>query len=121
MLNVSYKTLKRFCEENNFVKQSNNDFTDNQLDNHVSQFINDHPNIGSIHTMGYIQGNTNLRPTRQRVRESLARVDPDGLELRRIVCQRRFIRRVYNVEGPHHLWHMDGHHKLIRYGLITHG
>ena len=23
--------------------------------------------------------------------------------------------------GPHDLWHHDGHHKLIRYGLITHG
>lgn len=32
-----------------------------------------------------------------------------------------FYRRVYNVAGPHHLWHHDGHHKLIRYGLITHG
>ena len=28
---------------------------------------------------------------------------------------------VYNVKGPHHLWHMDGHQKLIRYGPITHG
>ena len=25
------------------------------------------------------------------------------------------------MAGPHHLWHHDGHHKLIRYGLITHG
>ena len=25
------------------------------------------------------------------------------------------------MEGPHHLWHHDGHHKLIKYGLITHG
>jgi hypothetical protein len=31
-----------------------------------------------------------------------------------------FDRRVYNVKGPHHLWHHDGHHKRIRYGLITH-
>jgi predicted nucleic acid-binding Zn finger protein len=23
------------------------------------------------------------------------------------------VRRVYNVPGPNHLWHMDGHHKLI--------
>lgn len=28
---------------------------------------------------------------------------------------------MYNVKGPHHLWHMDGHHKLIRYRLVTHG
>ena len=28
---------------------------------------------------------------------------------------------MYNARGPHHLWHNDGHHKLIRYELITHG
>ena len=33
----------------------------------------------------------------------------------------RYVRRVYNVARPHHLWHHDEHHKLIRYGLITHG
>ena len=30
-------------------------------------------------------------------------------------------RREYVVPGPHHLWHIDGHHKLIKYGLVTHG
>ena len=65
--------------------------------------------------------NTIYRPTRDRVRESILRVDPDGLEARRYISQRRIVRRVYDVAGPHHLWHMDGHHKLIRYGLITHG
>ena len=50
----AYKTLKRFCEENNFIKQCDDDFTNIQLDNHVSQFVNNHPNIGSIYTIGYI-------------------------------------------------------------------
>jgi hypothetical protein len=36
-------------------------------------------------------------------------------------CTFFHVRRVYNVPGPNHLWHMDGHHKLIRYGLVTHG
>ena len=49
------------------------------------------------------------------------RVDHEGSEERRRLNQRRIVRRVYNVRGPHHLWHMDGHHKLIRYGLVTHG
>jgi hypothetical protein len=29
-------------------------------------------------------------------------------------------RRVYSVKGPHHLWHIDGWRKLIRYGLVIH-
>ena len=28
--------------------------------------------------------------------------------------------RVYSVKGPHHLWHIDGWRKLIRYGLVVH-
>lgn len=26
----------------------------------------------------------------------------------------------YNVPGPYHLWHLDGHHKVKRYHLVTH-
>jgi len=40
---------------------------------------------------------------------------------RRDIAARRIMRRIYQVAGPHHLWHHDGHHKLIRYGLVTHG
>jgi hypothetical protein len=28
---------------------------------------------------------------------------------------------VYNVVQPHRLWHIDGHHALDRWGLVTHG
>ncbi len=27
---------------------------------------------------------------------------------------------MYNVEGPHHLWHVDGNHKLIKFNLVIH-
>ena len=30
-------------------------------------------------------------------------------------------RRVYNVQGPNHLWHIDTNHKLIRWHLIIIG
>lgn len=30
-------------------------------------------------------------------------------------------RREYHVSGPHALWHIDGNHKLIKYGLVIHG
>ena len=29
--------------------------------------------------------------------------------------------RVYHADGPNTVWHVDGHHKLIRWGLVTHG
>ena len=49
---------------------------------------------------------------RDDVRESMWRVDPNG---RRVMALRTKIkRRVYSVEGPLSLWHIDGHHKLIR-------
>lgn len=30
-------------------------------------------------------------------------------------------RRVYSVPWPNSLWHMDGHHLLIRWGFVVHG
>ena len=29
-------------------------------------------------------------------------------------------RRVYHVDGPNCVWHIDGHQKLIRWGIVTH-
>ncbi|CAC5367779.1 unnamed protein product [Mytilus coruscus] len=31
------------------------------------------------------------------------------------------VRRKYSVAGPNDLWHIDGHHALIRWKLVTHG
>ena len=30
-------------------------------------------------------------------------------------------RRVYCVDGPNSLWHIDGHHKLIKWRFVVHG
>ncbi|KAG2364284.1 hypothetical protein BDR07DRAFT_1280150, partial [Suillus spraguei] len=27
----------------------------------------------------------------------------------------------YHVKRPNVLWHVDGHHKLIRWGIVIHG
>ncbi|KAG1823744.1 uncharacterized protein BJ212DRAFT_1261796, partial [Suillus subaureus] len=29
--------------------------------------------------------------------------------------------RKYYVKQPNALWHMDSHHKLIRWGIVVHG
>ncbi|KAG6904985.1 hypothetical protein DXG01_005822 [Tephrocybe rancida] len=46
------------------------------------------------------------RIPRQRIRESLTRIDP----VRRVFECIRIRRRVYNVPGPNSLWHHDGQH-----------
>lgn len=57
---------------------------------------------------------------RRRLRESIRRVDPIGLAERRTMLHYRTRRRVYSVPHPHFMWHIDGNHKLIRWGLVIH-
>ncbi|KAJ6457505.1 hypothetical protein C8R47DRAFT_925957, partial [Mycena vitilis] len=54
---------------------------------------------------------------KERVRKSLARVDGLG-QLHR---KKKIERRVYSVPRPNYLWHCDGHHKLIWWGIVIHG
>ena len=55
---------------------------------------------------------------KERIRLSLARVDRLGQVLRN---HNAIDRRVYKVPRPNALWHLDGHHKLIRWGIVIHG
>ncbi|KAF7310367.1 hypothetical protein HMN09_00578700 [Mycena chlorophos] len=57
------------------------------------------------------------RVPQERVRQSLLRVDP----VRRIFERIRIRRREYRVLGPNSLWHHDGQHGLIRWGIVIHG
>lgn len=56
--------------------------------------------------------------TRARLRESLHRTNGNNIKSR---IKGRLQRRVYNVEGVNHLWHIDTHHKLIRWNFIIVG
>ncbi|KZT18952.1 hypothetical protein NEOLEDRAFT_1030855, partial [Neolentinus lepideus HHB14362 ss-1] len=59
-----------------------------------------------------------LRVQKRRVRMSLRRIDGLGQVLRN---HEAIDRRDYTVPRPNYLWHMDGYHKLIRWGLVVHG
>ena len=52
------------------------------------------------------------------VKASMARVRPLGALLRR---RQGVQRRPYVIVRPNAVWHMDGHHKLIRWGIVIHG
>ena len=92
------------------------DLEDEELDERVASYMKDHPRRGEVMVNGCLRADE-LRVPRQRLRDSLNRVDPEGRQERKSKTVKR---REYNVPGPHHLWHLDGHHKMKRYHLVTH-
>ena len=113
---VSRKTLYEFRRERNLLNIGT-EVNDDVLDEVVSKIAENYPNSGEVIIAGLLLANE-LSVPRQQLRDSLHRVDAVGVARRRIG---RIERRVYMVAGPDHLWHMDGHHKLIKFGLVTHG
>lgn len=54
---------------------------------------------------------------RKRLRLTLKEVDPLGTLARQRL---RIKRRVYSVPCSNYLWHIDGNHKRIRWGIVLH-
>ena len=50
--------------------------------------------------------------------QSLWQIDGLGQELRR---HQQVFHREYCVPWSNHLWYIDGHHKLIAWGVVIHG
>ncbi|XP_019858490.1 PREDICTED: uncharacterized protein LOC109586726 [Amphimedon queenslandica] len=91
--------------------------SENDLDSRVREIIQMHPNCGEKSVTGRLRS-YGIRVQRQRIRDSLERVDPDGV----VNCMRRVLhRRSYTVRSPNSLWHLDGYHKLIRWKFVIHG
>jgi len=82
----------------------------------VDGVIREHPGRGVELTRGSLKA-LGVNVSRERVREMFRKIDPEGNELRKRKCLRR---RVYHSQGIHHVWHMDGWHKLIKYGFVVH-
>lgn len=114
MLGVHRNTLTNWRKEVGFADPMQT-LTDEALDEIIMEHKQE--NRGEKTTEGYLRS-MGYKITRNALRKSINRVDLAGRQLRK---QKAVKRREYQVEGPHHLWHIDGHHKLIKYGLVTHG
>lgn len=108
---------RRLEQEGIDRSSSYSNITDNDLDRAVESIKQSHPNDGERLMIGHLH-RLGIRIQRSRVRASIHRVDPISTAIRR---SRAIRRRVYHVEGPNSLWHIDGHHKLIRWRLVVHG
>jgi len=118
LMGISRSTLYRRLDEYGVQQDVRyTSITDSDLDRTVESIKQVHPNDGERLLIGHLTRLGIVVP-RARVRGSIHRVDPISTAVRRSVAIQR---RVYWVRGPNSLWHIDGHHKLIRWRFVTHG
>ena len=116
LLNVSRSTLYRRLQENNIPTNDFDSLSDATLDEIVQSIKCDHPNDGEVMMQGHLR-RVGVKVKRQDLRDSIHRVDHEHTQQRRSCTIQR---RVYSTEHPNFVWHIDGHHKLIRWRFVTH-
>lgn len=116
-LGVDRKTIYNYLKKYNLSKEFTA-ISDEDLDHLVHDFRTKYPESGIRYLRGFLRTH-NIRIQRHRAMASLARVDGLGQVLRR--RRKKIQRRQYKVSRPNALWHMDGHHKLIHWGIVIHG
>ncbi|XP_065842634.1 uncharacterized protein [Oscarella lobularis] len=118
MLGCSERTVHRRLREAGLsVSRSFTDISDEELEEAVAD-VNRHFSRHGYRLVTAHLHSRGIRVPRRRVRECLSLVDPEGVALR---WGNTIHRRTYNVAGPNALWHVDGLHALIRWGLVIHG
>ena len=116
-LQVSRSTLWRRLRGAGIQLNKYTDISDDELDDIVSSIQRQNPNCGQQILYGYLL-DRGIHVQRYRLRDSVARTDP----LRRTVRWHEVIsRRTYSVKRSNSLWHIDGHHSLIRWRMVVHG
>ena len=115
-VNVSRDVLLKWRKEVAFVEPKQTIDSDN-LDKLVADHTICQPRRGEISIAAHVSC-VGFKVSRKQLRESIHRVDPSGVEER---SRKRIKRAVYHSDGPHHCWHIDGNHKLIRWGIVIHG
>ena len=116
MLGVSARTIRRRMDDYGLsIRDQYSHITDQQLDEVVYMIQQQFPMCGNRQMQGFLLS-YGLRIQQTRIRESQRRVDPNGAIIRRLNVLNR---REYSVPSPLSLYHIDGHHKLIRYVILA--
>ena len=116
ILEVSRATVYRRLKEAGVSPDDRTALTNQQLDELICAIKRDHPKDGEVLMQAHLvrQG---VRISRERLRQSIHRVDHANVIARRRCTIRR---RVYSVPHPNYMWHLDGHHKMIRWRFVVH-
>ena len=117
MLSVSQSTIYRRMRHYGLNKLEFSVISDEELDRQLTEITKEFPHCGEG-MIKQILLQRKIKVQRMRLRDSLHRVDNNGVQQRR---RGRLQRRVYSVQGPNHLWHVDTNHKLIRWNFVIIG
>lgn len=117
ILGISRQTLYRRLEEYGIPCSDHSLMSSSDIDQVVTDIKRDHPNDGEVMMQGHLT-RLGINITRSKLRESIHRVDHESTRERLSHVVKR---RQYSVEAPNSLWHIDGHHKLIRWRFVVHG
>ena len=115
VVGISRSTLYRRLEEAG-INPNDRAPVCEELDSKIRSIKVDHPNDGEVLIQGHLV-RMGIRVARNALRASIHRVDHDGAVERQLHVVRR---RVYSVPHPNAMWHIDGHHKLIRWRFVIH-
>ena len=87
--------------------------TNDELDVLIHEYRCQKPNAGICYVWGWLFSH-GVRVQKEWVRLALRQID--GLH-QSLAYHGAIDHRVYEVTRPHSLWHLDGHHKLIRWRI----
>jgi len=118
-LNISRDVLRReikLCG----INSGYTNITESDLDEIIHDFqLRREHTTGSGYVIGHVRSR-GIKVQRHRIRDSINRVDRLGQTMRRN-AREKVPQQTYHVPRPNALWHMDGHHKLIAWGIVIHG
>ena len=118
MLGCSKRTIERRMAMHGLNARTRyTPIRDEDLRDMIKQILQFNSNMGEKSVEGALRAR-GVVIQRARVRDIIYDVDSIGVQER---LRNTLHRRVYNVKSPNALWHVDSHHKLIRWRLVTHG
>ena len=117
LLAVSERTIYRRMVRYDLCQENFSLLTDDNLDLHVTKIIIEFPFCGENMVMQMLR-QTGINVQWYRLRDSIHRLDSKGVSETK---RGRLHRRVYEVAGPNHLWHIDTNHKLVRWRFVVIG
>ena len=116
ILGVSRSTIYRRLEENGRCIQKYSLISNDLLDVEVGRICREFPHDGEVMISGHLV-HRGIHVTRAKLRASIHHVDPQGVASRSMHTIKR---RMYHVPFANYVWHLDSHHKLIRWRIVTH-
>lgn len=118
LLGIDRKTLQTRLKEQE-INSGFSEISDEELDTLLEDYHQENPAGGRAYIIGRLRASS-LRIQRRRIIDSMNRVDRLGQGMRQEVGKKKQ-QKHYQVPRPNSLWHIDGHHKLIAWGIVIHG